>query len=83
MADKKKNKSRTEFIEDSFYRIAVISRMMVDNGEFTEQEMRNFIAEKGNEQFNQIFGMSKGAFGLLLLKELMNIVVHDDYAGMT
>ena len=84
MAQANDPKEIKKHIEYNLHMIAFDARMIVEeNPDITEQDMRDFIAEKGNEEFNRVFGASKERFGAMVFMELLKIVLTDPNSGMT
>ena len=69
-----KEVSGKKFIERNLYRMAIVARMGIDDGEFTQEEITELIATKGSEVFNRVLGMSDMEFTLLKLKELATLL---------
>lgn len=71
-------------IEHSLHMIAFDARMIVEeNPDITEQDMRAFIAEKGNEEFNAVFSVSKEQFMAMTVIELLKLTLIDSNSDMT
>ena len=66
--------SGKEYIDANLYRMAVVARMGIEEGEFTEAEIREYIASKGKEHFDKVLGMTEDEFTLLTLKELTRML---------
>ena len=67
-------KSNKDFLDISLYRMAVVARMGITDGEFTEEECRAYIAEKGQEHFKKVLEMPNDEFLMLTLKELLGCI---------
>ena len=63
-----------EYIKRELFRMAMATRMGIDDGEFTEEEAKELIAREGGEVFDKVLNMTKDEFLLLKLKELARIV---------
>lgn len=84
MAEKNDPKKVKKDIEQLLHMIAFEARILVDeNEEISEKDMRAFIAEKGNEEFNAVFSVSKERFMAMTFVELLKCVLHDPNSGMT
>ena len=66
--------SSKEYIDINLYRMAVVVRMGIEEGEFTESEVKDYIASKGKEHFDKVLGMTEDEFTLLTLKELAEML---------
>ena len=62
--------SSKKYIDTNLYRMAVVARMGIKEGEFTQAEVAEYIATKGKEHFDKVLGMTDDEFTLLTLKEL-------------
>ena len=84
MAQANDPKEIKKHIESNLHMIAFEARMIVEeNPDITEQDMRDFIAEKGNEEFNKAFGVSKEQFEAMLVIEFFKIALSDLNDGWT
>lgn len=84
MAQANDPKEIKKHIEYNLHMIAFDARMIVEeNPDITEQDMRAFIAEKGNEEFNAVFSVSKEQFMAMTVIELLNLTLIDPNSGMT
>lgn len=66
--------SGKEYIDVNMYRMAVVVRMGIEENEFTEAEIKDYIASKGKEHFDKALGMTEDEFTLLTLKELVGML---------
>ena len=66
--------SGKEYIDVNLYRMAVVARMGIEESEFTEAEIKDYIASRGKEHFDNVLGMTKDEFTLLTLKELTRML---------
>lgn len=79
--DPKKVKKDIELL---LHMIAFEARILVDeNDDISEQDMRDFIAEKGNREFNAVFSVSKERFMAMSVVELLKLTLTDPNSGMT
>lgn len=78
MAQGNDTKEMKKHIEQLLHMTAFYARMIVEeNPDITEQDMRAFIAEKGNEEFNAVFSVSKEQFMAMTVIELLKLTLID------
>ena len=84
MVEKNDPKKVKKDIERLLHMIAFEARILVDeNDDISEDDMRAFIAEKGNEEFNAVFSVSEERFMAMAVVELLKLTLTDPNSGMT
>lgn len=84
MAQANDPKEIKKHIENMLHMIAFEARILVDeNDDISEDDMRAFIAEKGNEEFNAVFSVSKERFMAMSVIEILKLTLIDPNSGMT
>lgn len=84
MVDKNDPKEIKKQIEQLLHMIAFDARILVDeNDDISEQDIRDFIAEKWNKEFNAVFSVSKERFMAMTVIELLKLTLTDPNSGMT
>lgn len=63
-----------EFIERELFRLTVATRIGIEDGEFTEEEAKELIADVGGKMFNKVLSLTDDEFMLLKLKELTKML---------
>lgn len=84
MVEKNDPKEMKKQIEQLLHMIAFDARIIVDeNDDISEQDIRDFIAEKGNKELNAVFSASNEKFMAMAFMELMKCALRDPNGDMT
>ena len=67
-------KTSKAYIKQELFGLAMVTRMGIEDGEFTEEEAKELIAKHGGEAFDKVLSMTNDEFMLLKLKELAKLL---------
>lgn len=67
----KEIEEKKEYIKETLHRVVVIARIMTEESDWTEDDVRAFIAAVGNTEFNKVFGATEREFMMIAMSDLL------------
>ena len=67
----KEIEEKKEYIKENLHRIVVIARILTEESDITEEDVRELISEVGNKEFNKVFGATEREFMMMALSDLL------------
>lgn len=58
-------------IDRNIKHMAITARIAIENGEVTQEEVLDYVRERGGEMFTDVLTMDSGEFAGMLLAEVM------------
>lgn len=68
-------KKTKEMLRSYLRKVAIITKIGVESGEWTREEAEKFVIEYGNEQFAKILNMGAGEFAVFALEDALSSMV--------
>ena len=63
---------RKEMLRGHLRRVAILTKIGVESGEWTREEAEKFVIEYGNEQFAKILNMGTDEFALFAIEDALS-----------
>ena len=67
----KEIEEKKEYIKENIHRIVVIARIMTEESDITEEDVRELISEVGNKEFKRVFGATEREFFMMAMSDLL------------
>lgn len=67
----KEIEEKKQYIKETLHRIVVIARIMTEESDITEEDVRAFISEVGNKEFNKVFRATEREFMMIAMSDLL------------
>lgn len=68
-------KKTKEMLRSYLRKVAIITKISVESGDWTREEAEKYVIEYGNEQFTKILNMGTGEFAVFALEEALSSMV--------
>ena len=59
-----------KYVEEQLDTIMKMARIIVDDGDMTKEEMAEFLTDKSNDAFSNVFSASEEDFALMLFSDI-------------
>ena len=64
-----------EMLRNYLRRVAILTKMSIESGDWTREEAEKFVIEYGDEQFAKILNMGAGEFAVFALEDALSSMV--------
>ena len=72
---------KTMCIDDAIHTAIMVGRIAIEEGECSEEEMKEYLVTKCNEEFKAVFDASKKAFAFMALKDMLECMSTSEISG--